>query len=536
MNTTRIYFNGPILTVDQQDHVVQALVTKGRYITYVGSVQGAREHAGSNAQCINLMGQTLIPGFIDSHLHLGQIGMGGISADCRRATCVADVVELIREQARNTPKGQWVRGWGLNEMKLAEKRMPTCQELDQATTDHPVMITRACFHVSVNNSLALQLGNIHDDTPSPPGGLIEKKSGHVTGTLKEVAHNNLLKIAMPDENTLEKAMADASRGLVQQGITSVHVAGCYGYPQMRAMQKGVRNGTIKTRIYAVLFTFIDCEQFLEDYIKCGIVTGFGDERFRIGPVKLMIDGSTSAPTAAMFAPYDSRPGDCGILCYTPEQVEEMMIKANRAGYQCTVHAVGDRAVDVMVTAIEKALQDTPRENHRHRIEHCGFINPDLVARIKKLGIVVVPQTAFFYDYGDGYVVNYGQRIHSMFPCRTWFDNGVVAAGSSDCPVASSDPIFGMYEAVNRITNSGQRISQDQRITIPEALRMYTYNGAYASLEEHLKGSLEAGKLADMVVLSQNPYETEPEKLRQIQVQRTIIDGEDVYIRSQQAKN
>lgn len=529
MEHTRIFMNGSVLTVDKEDSVAEALVTQGRYIKYVGTNKGAMAYLNDEAETIDLKGKCLVPGFIDAHIHLGQIGMGAITADCRQAKSVADVVALIRKQAEKTPKGEWVRGWGLNEMKLAEKRMPTREELDQATQEHPVMITRACFHVSVNNSLALKLGEITDETPSPEGGLIEKVNGHVTGTLKEVAHNNLLKVAMPDESMLESAMEQASEMLVRQGITSVHVAGCYGYPQMRAMQRGVHSGRIKTRVYAILFTFIDCEDFLNDYIKCGIVTGFGDERFRIGPVKLMIDGSTSAPTAAMFEPYDSRPGDTGILCYTPEQVENMMMKANRAGYQCTVHAVGDRAVDVMVTALEKALKDTPRNDPRHRIEHCGFINEDLVKRIKKLGIVVVPQPAFFYEFGDGYVVNYGERINSMFPCRTWFDNGVVAAGSSDSPVTNSDPLFGIFEAVNRVTITGQKISQCQRIEIKEALRMHTYNGAYASFEEKLKGSLEVGKLADMVILSDNLYTVPGENIRDIHVERTIIDGEDVYV-------
>ncbi len=529
MEKMRIYFNGPILTVDQHDNVAEAVVTRGKHIVYVGPLEGAKECAGPGAEEMDLKGRALAPGFIDSHIHLGQIGMGRMSADCRKATCIRDVVELIRAEAAKTPKGEWVRGWGLNEAKLAEKRLPTCHELDEATREHPVMITRACYHVSVNNSMALRQGGIDDHTPSPEGGLIEKADGHVTGVLKESAHNQLLKIAMPSEEMLEEALSQASEELVKQGITSVHVAGCYGYPQMRAMQRGVRNGKIKNRIYAILFTFIDCEQFIEDYMKCGIVTGFGDERFRIGPAKLMIDGSTSAPTAAMFEPYESRPGDTGILCYTPEQVEAMMIKANRAGYQCTVHAVGDRAVDVMVTAIEKALADTPREDHRHRIEHCGFINEELAERIRKLGIVVVPQPGFFYEFGDGYVVNYGKRIDSMFPCRTWFDKGVVAAGSSDCPVTYSDPLFGIYEAVNRVTISGQRVSQSQRISVKEALRMYTYNGAYASFEEKLKGSIEVGKLADLVILSRDPYETPDEELKDIRVERTVLDGEDVYI-------
>lgn len=530
MDKVKIFVNGPIYTVDKNDTVAEALVTVGNKIAYVGSKDEAMKYKTDAAEIVDLTGKSLAPGFIDSHIHLGLIAVNSLSADCRGAKSVADVIAIMKEQVKSVPKGEWVRGWGINEMKLAEKRMPTCEELDEVTTEHPLMISRACYHVSVNNTMALRMGGITDDTPSPEGGLIEKKDGKLTGTLKETAHNNLLKIALPSEEVLANALAGAADGLLKQGITSMHVAGAYGYVQMKAMRTAVLEGKIKNRIYAILFSFIENDKLVDDYIRCGFVTGFGDEHFRVGPVKLMIDGSTSAPTAAMLEAYDSRPGDTGILCYTPQQVEDTMLKAHKAGFQVTVHAVGDRAVTVMTTALEKALKAYPREDHRHRIEHCGFVNEELIKKVKDLNVIPVPQPAFFYEFGDGYVINYGKRIDYMFPCRTWFDEGVVAAGSSDCPVTYSDPIFGMFMAVNRVTISGQKVSQGQRITVKEALRMYTANGAYASFEEDIKGTLEAGKLADMVVLSGPLYDTPDEKIRDLMVERTIVDGEDVYVK------
>jgi predicted amidohydrolase YtcJ len=243
----------------------------------------------------------------------------------------------------------------------------------------------------------------------------------------------------------------------------------------------------------------------------------------------MIDGSSSGPTAATLEPYTSNPNDCGIMTMEQDQIDDYVMRAHKAGYRVTSHAVGDKAVTAIVEALEKALAAHPTENRRHRIEHCAIINSDLLARIKKLGVVPVPQPAFLYEFGDGYMRNYGEkRVSNMFACKSYFDNDVICAGSSDCPVTFSNPLHGMHLAVNRVTQSGQAISQNQRITIEQALRMFTYNGAYAVFQEDRKGSIEVGKVADLAVLSESLLDCASEKIRDIIVELTMIDGKIVY--------
>lgn len=533
MKKNRIFLDGAVITVDPQNTVAEAIVIEDNKILYVGSNEEAMKYINTETEVINLNGRSVVPGFIDAHNHLGLCGMNMLSVDCRspKVKCIADIQNLIRERAKVTPKGEWIRGWGYNHTRLEEQRHPTRWELDEASPDHPVMISRICGHISVSNSIALEKGSITDETPSPEGGFIERENNRVNGVMKETAHNYMMKVALPTEDELSNGFAMVNDKLISEGITSIHEAGGYGYVQMKAMQTASKQGKVKLRVYAILFSFIENDKFVNDYTKCGLYTGFGDEKFRIGPIKLMIDGSSSGPTAATIKPYNSNPNDSGILCYSQEEVDNLLIPAHKAGYQITVHAVGDRAVTVMTNTIEKALTLYPRENSRHRIEHCALVNPELVAKIKKLGIVPIPQPAFLYEFGDGYVINYGEeRVNQMFTCRSWKDNGIISAGSSDNPVTYSNPLIGMHLAVNRVTQSGAPISQDERISIQDALRMYTYNGAYASFEEDIKGSLEVGKLADLVVLSDSLYDVPKDKIKDVCVDMTIIDGETVYTR------
>jgi predicted amidohydrolase YtcJ len=289
------------------------------------------------------------------------------------------------------------------------------------------------------------------------------------------------------------------------------------------------SGQIEVKIYAMVFSFIDNLDFVSSYTDKPYSAEGDTEAFRIGPVKLMIDGSSSGPTAATIEPYTSNPNDNGLMTMEQEQIDAYILKAHKAGYQCTCHAVGDRAVTAIVTALERAMEAVPAKDRRHRIEHCAMINPDLLARIKRLDVVPIPQPIFLYEFGDGYVRNYGEeRVDNMFTCKTYFDNNIICAGSSDCPVTFSNPLLGMHLAVNRVTQSGQAISQGQKVTVEQALRMFTYNGAYASFEEDRKGSIEAGKVADLVILSDSLLDCDPSAIKNLKVDMTMIDGKIVY--------
>ena len=530
-NADIIFINGPVLTVDKDNSIKEALAVKGNSILFVGAKEDVMTYLGKQTKLIDLKGRSLIPGFIDSHLHSAVLGANALAIDCRSpgVNSIEDIKKLVAEAARSIPKGQWIRGWGYDHSKLSEGRHPNRWDLDEVAPDHPVILTRVCAHASAHNSRSLQLCGITDDSEAVPGGVLVKENGKVTGVLKENSHMEALKVSLLSIQELIDAMGAANDLLIKEGITSVHDSGGYGHSQMSAIQEAVKQKKLKIRLYSMIFSFVNNLQFVEDYIHIGLHTGFGNNHFKIGPVKLMIDGSSSGPTAATLESYNSNPNDFGVLSMEQEKVNEIILKAHLAGYQVTTHAVGDRAVTVIVNAIENALRIAPRENHRHRIEHCAMINNELLDRIQNLGIIPVAQPIFLYEFGDGYLINYGkERAYRMFTCKSFLDRGVPVAGSSDCPITFSNPILNMHLAVNRATESGQIINPDERINVFDALRMFTYNGAYASYEEEIKGSLETGKLADLVVLSGSLSDTPADQISSLKVDMTFIDGELVY--------
>ena len=529
-----VFYNGSVVTMDENQTVASAVVVDGNRITFVGSDQQALSHASTESVTIDLAGRSLIPGFIDSHLHTAVLGANTVAIDCRSPgiSSIEEIKKRIAEVAKDTPKGQWIRGWGYDHSKLLEKRHPNRWDLDEAAPDHPVMLTRVCAHISTHNSKSLAIAGIHDLEEDPVGGVLDRENGVVNGVMRENAHMRMMKVSQLSREELIHAIELASDRLIAEGITSVHDSGGYGPAQMSAIQDAVGMGKLKVRLYAMIFSFVDNLSFVESYLRVGLHTGYGDDRFRLGPIKLMIDGSSSGPTAATIEPYVSNPSFSGILSMSQGQVDDIIRKAHIAGWQVTSHAVGDRAVTMIIDAIEKAQKDHPREDARHRIEHCAMVNDEILSRIRTLGIIPISNPIFLYEFGDGYLVNYGEsRAYRMFANQSFLDHGIKAAGSSDCPITFSNPILNMHLAVNRETQSGNVINPNERISVLDALRMFTINGAYASFEEKEKGSIEVGKLADLVVLSNSILDTNPAEIRTLKVDFTMIDGEMVYERA-----
>lgn len=533
MKADKIFFNGNILTMDQKNTEVECLAIKDGKIAFAGSKEEGEEYQGDKTEAIDLKGRSLIPGFIDSHLHMGVLGMNCSAIDCRYpyVKSIEDIKEKIRGRVETASPEMWIRGWGYDHSKLKEGRHPNRQDLDQVAPDNPVMITRTCAHISTFNSKGLEVANINKDTPEIEGGVIERDNeGQPLGVMKENAHMFMMKVAMPTEEELMHAFRLANDILIREGITSVHDSGGYGQMQMEVQRKAVEQEVINIRINAMVFSFIENLKFVEEYIKKRPDTK-KNPRFKVGPIKLMIDGSSSGPTAATLEPYTSNPDFSGILSMEPEAVDDIILRAHERGHQVTTHAVGDRAVDLISSAIEKAIKAHPREDHRHRIEHCAMVNDALLGRIEKVKILPVPQPIFLYEFGDGYLRNYGKdRTNRMFTCKSFIDRGILAAGSSDCPITFSNPLMGIHLAVNRVTQSGAKISQEERISKMEALKMFTYNGAYASFEEELKGSLEVGKVADIVILSEDFTRCSDDRIKDIKVDMTMVDGKIVYER------
>ncbi|WMX53316.1 amidohydrolase [Peribacillus sp. R9-11] len=533
MQADIVFINGEVITVDQRNKVVEAVAVKGNRISAVGSNREVKDFIGEETKVIDLQGKTLLPGFIDAHIHLILYGVNQLAVSCKdeHIKSIEDLLNDLKEKASTIPKGEWIRAWGFNETVVKEKRYPTIAELDTISVEHPIIVSRTCSHISVVNSKALEIAKINEKSENPTGGIIEKdKTGRFTGRLIETANMIMTEIASYTESELMKAVKIASEHFVAAGITSIHEAGAYGPESFRLLQQAVKSKDIRVRIYAMIGSLNNSHEFVNKMVEAGVVTGTGDERFKIGPAKLFTDGSSTGPTIATRETYSSDPNNFGILYYSEEEIYQVLGQAHKKGYQITVHAQGDRAIEMYLNCVEKALEESPRKEHRHRIEHAGISSPDLQERMKNLELIPIPNPPFPYEFGDIYIQHYGNRVNHMYAVRDFIDNGIIAAGGSDAPVTDYNPLLGIHVAVNRRSQSGSEIGVAQSISVMEAIKLYTWNGAYASFEEDIKGSIEVGKLADFVVLTDSILKVNPLHIKDLQVESTIIDGEILYHR------
>ncbi|MGE7601353.1 amidohydrolase [Peribacillus sp. NPDC097675] len=534
MEATNVFLNGEVITVDEKNSTKQAVAIAGNKIIAVGSNSEIEEFIGPATKVLDLEGKSLIPGLIDAHLHFVMYGVFQLQVSCKDPTIetIENLLEALRVKAKKTPKGNWIRGWGFNEKKIKEQRYPTLEELDSISREHPISITRTCGHIGVVNSLALKIAKIDEHTLNPQGGIIERDSlGKLNGRLIETAYMQFNDIAGYASDELEQGMQIAQQHFIEKGITSIHEAGTFNQESFRLLQLASNRRAIKIRIYAMISTLSDCTQFTINMLKTGVVTGTGNDFFKIGPAKMFTDGSSTGPTIATREGYTSDPNYSGILYYSEDEIYEVLGEAHKRGYQITVHAQGDKAIEIYLNVVERALKEHPRENHRHRIEHAGISTPDLQKRIKDLHMIPVPNPPFPYEFGESYLQNYGERTNYMYPARNFIDQGIICAVGSDAPITTYNPFIGIHTAVNREVNSGAPFGQRQSISTYEAIRLYTYNAAYASFDEHLKGSIEVGKVADLAILDRGILTTEKRFLKDTKVNMTMIDGEIVYQRS-----
>ena len=386
--------------------------------------------------------------------------------------------------------------------------------------------------MGVCNSQALKIAGIERGDQYAPGEVELNPDGSIHGLLRETAHMDMSKKVEFTQEALIKGYKNADKILSSYGITTVHDAGTYGNAATSAMQDACENGLINTRVTAMIFDIFGKEsnkEYIRSFIKTGVHTGCGSERFKIGPAKIMLDGSSSGPSCAVIEPYSHNPSSCGIQVWQQEEADEFIMNVHKAGFQVTAHAVGDKAVTIIVNAIEKALEKYPREDHRHRIEHCGITNPELIKRIAKLKIIPISNPSFITINGTDYNRFYGKRTDYMFALNSYKENGVITAIGSDTPVTDPNPMMSLYGALNRKDKkTGDDVGAMQKVDVKDIVRMFTYNGAYANFEEDIKGSIEPGKLADIVVLSEDILTYDKEKILDVKVKYTFIDGKNVY--------
>ncbi|MGP4074776.1 amidohydrolase [Halobacillus sp. K22] len=528
MKATKIFVNGEVFTADADGSVAEAIAINGIHIIHVGSTTEVMKLADEQTKTFDLEGSSLLPGFIDAHAHLELYGTNQLGVNCKTTESIEELQAKLRSAAEQTPEGEWVRGWGYNQNHLSEKRHLTKYDLDNVSKSHPIIVVRTCGHISCVNSKALELAGLTNETPDPPGGTFHKKNGELSGLLLEAAHMNIFQLADYSEEEVMQGLEIASDDFLKHGITSVHDAGGYGTKHIRYLQKAVTENKIKQRVYALYGSLYESPSMVEAGIESGIVTGLGDHRFKVGPAKVFIDGSSSGPTCKMREAYTSHPEDSGILYMDQQALTDSLGAAHRLGWQITAHAMGDEAVEMLLHTIEESLTSQPRDDHRHRLEHSGFTPDDLLQKVKTTRSIPIPNPAFLYEFGDGYLNDYGDRVRYMFPLRSFVDHQVPFALGSDSPITSANPLLGMYAAMTRKSKSGESVGMEQSISIEEAIRAYTWAGAYASFEENQKGSLETGKLADLVVLDRSILSCHPEELLNTSVDMTVLNGEIAY--------
>jgi predicted amidohydrolase YtcJ len=517
-----ILHNANILSLDVSEPRAQAIaISRGR-ILGVGSDADILNLATLGTRKLDLGGKTVLPGFIDAHSHPAMAGLMHLRmVDCDLSS-ISAIQAALRERAAKTPRGKWVLGFKYDDTKTADGRPLAIGDLDSAVPDHPVQVEHRGGHTVYCNSLAFQKAGINDKTPDPPGGKIDHDpaNGKLNGRAAESARDLFNKVIPLDftRDDHREGVKLISKMLARTGITSAHEA--QGTPlDLLAYQDARDSGDLLFRSYCLINY-----RYIDSMIAAGVRTGLGDEWVRVGAMKLVCDGSISERTARLSVPYEGRSNDYGILVMTEDELYSYARKAHLAGWQIGTHANGDVGIDTTLRVYERLQRESPRRDPRFRLEHCTVINDDLLVRIRALGAIPTPFSTYVYYHGEKMRYYGAERLNHMFALRSFLDAGIRPTQASDYPPGEFIPMMALQSEVTRTDTKGNVWGPKQRISVEEAIRVGTINGAYASYEENLKGSLEAGKLADLVVLGRDPLKENPSTLISIPVESTMAGG------------
>jgi predicted amidohydrolase YtcJ len=516
--------------MDEKNPVCSALAVWNGTILGAGDFGDFATVIGPDTKIADLTGKTVLPGFNDNHSHPIAYAFNLMNVDLTGTKSLDEFFGRLRERAAETPAGEWVVGFAYDEGLFAEGREPSIEEMDAALPNHPLLVFRACLHVALANSRAMALAGYTPETPDPPGGEIVRKDGKFTGRLCERAYGPVKELVPgPNANSLMKSMKRLCGMYNSFGITSTTEMGLLdGFDDEWAFWDRVLKEnclTVRIASYHLDFSYRKLRDF-------NMPMPFGDDLFRFQGRKIILDGGGGSGTARMSEP-NLHDGKCGILYHDQETLDEIVWEAHSRGLQISAHGIGDVAIEMLLDAYKKAQERLPRPDARHRIEHCSFCYPPLADRVVREGVLPLLNPGFLYYFGDTHIRNYGEaRVSQEFPFRSLLDGGAVVGIGSDAPVTVLSPNEILYGAIARKSLSGVSCGEKERVRAHEALRAYTATGAYMTFDERRKGTLKAGKLADIVVTDIDPaaVDDEPERVLEMKVERTILGGKTVFER------
>ncbi len=534
-----ILFNGKIETMDSLNPRVEAVAVKNGNFIKVGSNDEVISLKASHTKVIDLKGSMVVPGFIDGHMHLSMFGANQLECNLVGTKSIEELIERMRNyiEINNVKPGQWVTGKGWNQDYFHIKNLPAKYDLDKISTIHNICLTRACYHMCVVNSMALTTAGIDRNNIQIDAGVFDKDDkGEPTGICRESALKHIYsKLPLYGVEDIKNMIISASSYAISKGITSVQtddfmLPGVEYEQVIKAYNELNEGKKLSVRVYeqCLLPTIVKLKGFLDK----GYRTGQGDEFFKIGPLKLLGDGNLGTRTAYLSEPYADDPTNKGIPMYTQDKLDEIIAAAHNSDMQVAIHCIGDKTLDMVLDAIEKAVKENPRKDPRHTIIHCQIADDRLLNRLLELKVIACVQPIFLnYDLHMAEPRLGKERLKNSYNWKSMLGKGVNVAFGSDCPVELPDVLPGIYSSVTRKDLNGypqEGWMPEQRISVCQALYGYTLGSAYESFEENIKGSIEIGKLADMVILSKDLYEIEPEKIKDVEVLMTFVNGKLVY--------
>ena len=527
-----IVINGRVETMDAANGVVQAVGIRDGRIAALGTNDEVSVGKHSRTTVIDARGKTVLPGFIEPHNHMVGYSTNLLEVDVRTPPNrnIGDIVDRLRERAARTPPGDWVRGRGYDDTGLQDMRHPTRHDLDAASTEHPIAIVHNSGHMLAANSAALEMAGIHDETPDPPGGRIGRLPGSAEpdGMLYETAQA-LVHQLLPayTEEDVRTGFVRAQDEYLRRGITTIHdasVGNARGVDILGTYRRARQEGFLKFRVNMFMqWEFLKRSDFT-------LKSGDGDEWVRVAGCKIVSDGSIQGITAALREPYHCDPDEQGWLIYEQEELNEMVMTLHRRGYQIATHANGDAAIDAVLKAYENALRAIPKSDHRFRIEHCQVCLPEHISKMRDLGVIPNFFPNHVYYFGDRHRERFlgPERATNLDPIGSAVQAGIKPLLHSDCPVTPVNPLFCIQNTIDRVTSSGRVLTEAERVPAREAISMMTVNAAYGAFEENVKGSLELGKLGDLVVLDHDPFRESAHELGQIESAATVVGGQVMY--------